>query len=247
MDILLTNDDGITAPGILAMREALLRSGHRVCVVAPDGERSASSQAITIKRPLHAANVKLGEDAAYAVDGTPADCSKLGLLRFFPKADFVVSGINNGANVGKDTLYSGTVAAAMEAAMLGFPALAVSVDFSREPEYGFAAKLAVRMLAYLGENPMPKGTMCSLNLPALSGGGLPKGIRFAHLDDGSVLSDYEECHRRREGSWYFAGLREKYEADEGSDRALLNEGYAAVTYLHWSLEAPAPRDTLFEL
>lgn len=126
MNILLTNDDGIQAEGLLVLREALLRRGHQVRVVAPDRERSAASQSLTITRPLRVRTLQHG---LFSIDGTPADCVHLAVLNLVPQwSEMVISGINWGLNVGDNIYYSGTVAAAAEALHLGLPAMAISSD-----------------------------------------------------------------------------------------------------------------------
>lgn len=128
MKILLSNDDGIFAPGIHALAEALCQA-HEVYVCAPDGERSAVSRSMTLFSPLRARKTQLAglpDIPAYAVSGTPVDCMRLALGNLFPEPDIVVSGVNMGPNLGTDVLYSGTVAAAHEAALLGYQSIAVS-------------------------------------------------------------------------------------------------------------------------
>src|SRR5918995_1968836 len=129
MKVLLTNDDGITAPGLNAMRRALLElPGVELEVIAPDSNRSATARSITIRQPLWVEEVEFGDDTTgFATDGTPVDCVRfaaLGLIEFVP--ELIVSGINHGSNLGDDITYSGTVAAALEGIMLGIPAIAVS-------------------------------------------------------------------------------------------------------------------------
>ena len=143
MKILISNDDGILAPGIAALVKAFAGAGHEVFVCAPDSQRSAASHSLTIGRKLTAREITMdGAARAYAISGTPADCVKLGLTVLCPGAEAVVSGVNHGLNVGTDVLYSGTVAAAMEGAICGRPAMAVS-QTDRRVGYDTAAALAV--------------------------------------------------------------------------------------------------------
>ncbi len=243
MKILLVNDDGVAAPGLLAMRSALLGAGHEVCVVAPDSERSASSHAITFLRPIRARERHDESGDIFAIDGTPTDCTRFGLREAFPQAQFVVSGINPGANVGRDTLYSGTVAAAMEAAMYGVPAMAVSVDWAPTQTYDAACVWAVKMLEHFRAHPLPGGQMCNLNVPNVPPEQI-RGLRLAELDDTSNVSEFEKFTTERTGNWYFTGVREQRVPAPGSDRALLDEGYASATYLSWRLSVDAPPDAL---
>ena len=162
MHILLTNDDGVFAPGIRALAEAFRGAGHRVSVCAPDRERSAASHSVTLATDLHPKRLSADwAERIWAVDGTPADCASLGL--FLANAeepvDMVVAGINRGMNLGGACVYSGTVGAALEAAMCGVQALAVSlcIDPSRrEPEdYGPAARAALRVAEWMPAHPLP--------------------------------------------------------------------------------------------
>lgn len=133
MKILLTNDDGIYAEGIVSLAKTLAKAKHEIIIVAPDRERSAAGHSITINEPLRAKKIVIGNDIkSFKVNGTPADCVKLGIEKLADKKiDLVISGINNGGNLGYDVLYSGTVSAAIEAYMMGYPALAVSlVEFN---------------------------------------------------------------------------------------------------------------------
>ena len=133
MTILISNDDGIFAPGIAALVQAFARAGHEVYVAAPDAQRSAASHSMTLSQPLQAKEVSLpGAVRAWAVSGTPVDCVKLALACLCPQVQAVISGVNHGYNAGSDVLYSGTVAAAMEGALAGLPAMAVSLAYSRE-------------------------------------------------------------------------------------------------------------------
>lgn len=164
MHVLISNDDGIEAPGILVLAEHMATLG-RVSVVAPDRDRSGASNSLTLDQPIRV--TALGADR-YRVAGTPTDCVHLalaGLLDSEPA--IVVSGINNSANLGDDVLYSGTVAAAMEGRFLGLPALAVSL-VSRDHQavhYASAARAAVRLVARLLEDPLPADTILNVNVP----------------------------------------------------------------------------------
>lgn len=162
MRILLSNDDGCTAPGLLCLRDAL-EAHHRVTVVAPDRNRSGASNSLTLLNPLrphqHA-------DGVWCIDGTPTDCVHLALTALLPEPpDMVVSGINAGANLGDDTLYSGTVAAAMEGRHLGCSALAVSCVAHEPRHYETAAAVAVTLVARLATHPLPPDTILNVNVP----------------------------------------------------------------------------------
>lgn len=228
--ILLVNDDGIDAPGFRALYHALRRiTGRAVLAVAPTAQRSGASHAITIDRPLAAEFRHEDGFAGFAVDGTPADCAKLALDAICPRPPrLVVSGINDGPNAGRSILYSGTVGAAMEAAVAGLPALAVSRMLGwASPADGadFAASLARRMLDGGG---LP-GRVVNLNLPAEPAARW-KPLRIAH----HALGGFRERYRpvpgrdgipawRLEGDWH-AG-------DTGSDTAWLTAGHPVASLL----------------
>src|SRR6266513_2483182 len=190
MRVLLTNDDGIEAEGLQALRRALRElPGVELAVIAPDGNRSATARSITTRRPLWVEEIEFGDGSVgYATDGTPVDCvrfAKLGLIDGF-EADVVVSGINHGSNLGDDITYSGTVAAALEALVLGLPGIAVSqqshareLDFriGRRFDFDTAAAFTARIVAELGSVPLPAGTLLSINVPA----GEPEGVEVTRL------------------------------------------------------------------
>jgi len=244
--VLLTNDDGIEAAGLQALRKALLEVPEvELVVIAPDGNRSAMARSITTRRPLWVEEVDFGDGTVgYATDGTPVDCvrlARLGLVEGF-KAELVVSGINHGSNLGDDITYSGTVAAALEAIVLEMPGIAVSQK-SRvlEPDYisgeGFdfeaAATFTARLIAELGTIPLPSATLLNINVP----GGRPRGVEVARLGkrvyrDELALVDEGSRGRRLYRIYGDAS----YEADEaGTDVTAVAEGKIAVTPIHFDL------------
>lgn len=165
MRILISNDDGIFAPGIAALVRAFSAAGHEVYVVAPDAQRSAASHSMTLTAPLYVREETLeGATRAWAASGTPVDCVKLGLHTLCPQAELVVSGVNHGYNAGIDVLYSGTVAAAMEGAICGRPAMAVS-QTDRRVGYDTAAALAVQLFETMTAHPIPPLSVLNLNCP----------------------------------------------------------------------------------
>src|SRR6201982_1424704 len=178
MRVLLTNDDGIEAAGLQALRRALLElPGNELAVIAPDGNRSAMARSITTRRPLWVQEVDFDDGSiGFATDGTPVDCvrlSHLGLVEGF-EADLVVSGINHGSNLGDDITYSGTVAAALEAIVLGLPGVRVSPQSSSREldfragagwEFDVAARFTARLVAELADVPLPSGTLLNINVP----------------------------------------------------------------------------------
>lgn len=176
MLILLTNDDGVYSDGIQAMRRVLEGiPGAEIWVVAPDRERSASGHAITLHRPLFPQEVHIpgaGPNAhQYSVTGSPADCAKLGIQELLPhQPDLVVSGINRGANLGTDVLYSGTVSAAVEGTILGIRAIAVSLashDPTDPDEYIHAAEFTASVAVRVLQDGLPRGTLLNINIPAV--------------------------------------------------------------------------------
>src|SRR5436190_3325738 len=179
--ILLTNDDGITAPGLIAMYRHLTDLGD-VQVVAPETVQSASGHGITLSQPLLTSKVEV-ENAfsGTAVAGSPADCVKLAISQLTPRRpDLVISGINSGANVGINVIYSGTVAAAIEAAFLGLPAIAFSLYLKRDipPDYARTATLARHCIDQILQAGLRGGQVVSVNIPSLRPGESPAGIKI---------------------------------------------------------------------
>jgi 5'-nucleotidase len=227
--ILVTNDDGVHAPGLAALAAALEALGE-VHVIAPDREQSAVGHALTLHRPLRVE--QLGE-RRFAVNGTPSDCVNLGILGLLPEPPvLVVSGINHGSNLGDDVTYSGTVSAAMEGTLLGVASMAVS---QAEPEPGgfeaageVARAVATRVLV----EGLPRQTLLNVNVPS----GKPQGIRLARLGHRvySAKAIREVDPRGRPYYWIGAGAPEWAE-DEGTDIAAVHAGWAAVTPLHLDL------------
>ena len=166
MKILLTNDDGVHAPGLWALYDQFAQN-HQVTVVAPDGERSAVGHGITLHAPLRVSEVRAyGKYPAYAVNGTPADCIKLSILELLDeRPDLVISGINPGANVGVNINYSGTVAAAKEATLYGVKAIAVSIRGPRCDHYDQAAQFINRLSSEVADRGLPSGTFLNVNIP----------------------------------------------------------------------------------
>ena len=166
MQVLLTNDDGIFAPGIAAM-ETALRPWADVMVVAPSMEQSGVSQSITFLRPLVGHAVRQdGHLRGYAVDGTPADCVKLGVTQFCAnRPDVVISGINGGLNAGINVLYSGTVGGAMEGSLFGIPSIAVSLEFDDHADYGRAAQLVMPLVRKIISSRDESCTLFNINIP----------------------------------------------------------------------------------
>ncbi len=231
MLILLTNDDGIQSAGLQMLAEQV-RSLGRVVVVAPDRERSAVGHALTLHAPLRAH--KYQQDW-WAVDGTPTDCVNLGIHGLLKaKPDLVISGINRGANMGDDLTYSGTVAAAMEATLMGVPAFAMSLDgrhFSAEA-FGWAARVAREMAETVREHGLPADTFLNINVPE----GRPTGIRLTRqgkrVYEGAVVKKSDP----RGNDYYWIGAGElSFQNLDGTDFNAVAAGDVSVTPLHLDL------------
>lgn len=249
MNILLTNDDGVFAPGLKALAEAFTAAGHTVFVCAPDRERSAASHSVTLGRPLHAEPVEYpGAEKAWAVDGTPADCASLGLfLTREAGVDLVVSGINRGMNMGGACVYSGTVAAAMEASMCGAQALAVSLCIDpragKAEDYGPAARAALRVAGWMPDHPLPLGALYNLNVPALPYGEL-RGIVPATL--APVFLDVPNYIPTGDGGWRYGSIPRPFEGED-YDLVRVGQGYCALTKLTWNMRLNADDSELNEI
>ena len=241
MHLMLVNDDGIHAPGIRALCDAALAAGHRVSVCAPDCERSAASHAITIRGVMRAERIDFpGAETAYAASGTPADCARLGLY-LIPGVDAVISGVNNGENQGGACVYSGTVAAAMEASMSGTPALAASLCAYNTHEYAAAAKLAVHVAEWMLAHPLPRGALYNLNVPALPYEEI-RGVRAAKLASTYLDSPCYVETDTAEGRLYsyIHGVDSVAVNDPETDVMLTRAGYASLTQLTWDMRLNAP-------
>lgn len=225
MRILLTNDDGIDAIGLNALYNAL-KTEHDCTVVAPDGERSASSHSLTIHRDLSFRKTPTG----YAVSGSPADCVKLGILHLLPEPpDLVISGINNGSNLGSDIMYSGTVSAALEAAYLDFRGIAVSLSSHNAPEefYDKAAELVLQNLEKWISLPIGSQTVLNVNYPVKA-----PYIGMRYTKAGINLYNDRFVDGEIAGTVRLKGVAVSHDKnDEDCDVELIKKGYATVTPL----------------
>jgi 5'-nucleotidase len=237
--ILLTNDDGIDAPGIAAMRQELA-ADHDVDVAAPATPQSAMGHGITLHKPLMTTRHDAGDWHGTAIAGSPADCVKLAVDALLPaRPDLCVSGINHGANVGINVLYSGTVAAAIEAAFLGLPAIAVSL-YQREDadnDMHRAARWAMPVIARLAGVVKP-GEVASINLPALPSGEEPAGVRVCRQCLRPYTDTYEARDSPKGGRYYWnTSVFSLHDDTDDSDTAALRDGHITVTPLHFDLTA----------
>ncbi|TMN87445.1 5'/3'-nucleotidase SurE [Pseudoalteromonas phenolica] len=240
MKILLSNDDGVHAKGISVLYEALSKIAN-VIVIAPDRNCSGASNSLTLLNPLRATQL---ENGFYSVNGTPTDCVHLGVNQLLDEEpDLVVAGINNGANLGDDTLYSGTVAAATEGRHLGLPAIAVSLCSKKEAHYETAAEVVVQIIKQLSSHPLPKDQIININVPDIPLAEL-KGIKVTRLGARHKADTMtEQIDPWGRSVFWYGSLGSESDAGEGTDFYAVNQGYAAVTPLkvdmtaHESIEA----------
>lgn len=235
--ILATNDDGFRALGLRALAEGLAEIGE-VVVVAPDRERSAAGHAVTLAHPLRAWEEEWpGGGRVFVVDGTPADCVKIGVKALCPEPPaVVVSGINRGGNYGVNVLYSGTVSAASEAALLGIPALAVSLNTFRDADLDLTVKFAKCLVEKIISEGLPPGVALNVNVPALPREKIA-GVRVTR-QSAAALDDYYEERVDPRGRRYFWLAAERIisaPADSEYDLKALEEGFISITPLHYDL------------
>jgi 5'-nucleotidase len=248
--VLLTNDDGIEADGLQALRLALMEvPGVDLRVVAPDGNRSAMARSITIRRPLWVQDVDFGDGTVgYATDGTPVDCVRLAYLGLVDdwQPELVVSGINHGSNIGDDITYSGTVAAALEGIILDMPGIAISqqssaleLDYRQSATFDFtdAAAFTASLLEELETVPLPHGTLLNINFP----GCRPEGVSVAPLgrryysDELGLLEEGDLAGPRRRLYRVYGEVTDAREEEVDTDVATVAAGRVAVTPLHFDL------------
>lgn len=243
--ILVTNDDGVTSPGLLALTQALRPLG-RVTVIAPDSNRSAIGRGITIHNPLHLEEVTLADGTpAFATDGTPVDCVRFATTAVLDSPpDVVVSGINLGVNLGDDVTYSGTVAAALEGMLLGLPSIAVSgqaTDHAADQwdgsayDFRVAASFAARLVPVVTAPGFPERVILNVNVPGRPPGEVSEAWvtrlgRRVYRDQLRVVS--EEDGRRR---YSIYGPAAGYQREQGTDFAAIEAGAISVTPMHFDL------------
>jgi 5'-nucleotidase len=238
MRILLTNDDGIYASGLNALYKEL--SGKAEClIVAPETEQSAVGHAITLYRPLMVRRAnKNGHFLGYAVAGTPADCVKIGVKELSEKpVDLVISGINPGANIGINVIYSGTVSAATEGTILGIPSLAISLDTRKSnADYSFAAKLARRLASVIMKNEFTKGITLNVNVPSVPEDQI-KGVMITKQGSARLVEFFEKRIDPRENIYYWlAGETTLPETEDiNSDAHALRNGMISITPIYHDL------------
>lgn len=231
MQILLTNDDGILAPGINAIYKRLTKLGN-VTVVAPTNAQSAMSHSISLS-PITVKQIKIsGSFQGFSVEGSPADCVKLAVNELMPKIDLVVSGINHGANVGVNISYSGTVAAAMEAAFYNIPSVAISAALEEEMDFNRSVNYGVDVLESL--LPLESGDVVNINIPQIKNA-KPKGVKVLPQSINGFDDEYV-CQTDAVGEKTYqlkGGLHKNENSD--TDTTALVSGYVTVTSLHYDM------------
>jgi len=230
VNVLLTNDDGIHAQGLWALYSSFAIN-HRTVVVAPDRERSAIGHAITLNQPLRATKISLsGEYSGYAVNGTPADCIKLAILEILPtRPDVVVAGINPGANVGANLNYSGTVAAAKEAALCGTIGIAVSIEGPHINFYDDAALFIAKLGETVFKKGLPFGTFLNVNLPNLPLEAIA-GVQISRQGVALLAEYVDKRMDPRNRTYYWQGRdMQSFGEDSQIDGAALNQNFISIT------------------
>lgn len=236
MHVLVSNDDGFRADGLQALAtelrgdsSGLLGDDLRVTVVAPDRNRSGASNSLTLEYPLH---VREEETGVYSVDGTPTDCVHLAVTGFLQdEPDMVISGINHGANLGDDVLYSGTVAAAMEGRFLGLPAVAISLVSERPVNFNAAARVAREILQHLRRDPLPADTILNVNVPDVPWERIRgfEATRLGHRHKAEPVVPSEDPKGRR--LYWIGPPGPEQDAGRGTDFNAVSRGFVSVTPL----------------
>ena len=234
--ILITNDDGIFAPGIYALWEAMQEVGQTT-VVAPDTEQSAVGHAITLSDPLRVEGIhRTGGFEGFAVSGTPADCAKIAIRSLMDKKpDVLVSGINRGANLGNNIIYSGTVSAATEGTMLGIPSVAISINSFNSDEFRGAKETAIKVVHYLINNTLPSGTLLNVNVPYCPPEEI-KGIKVTRQGNQYFQDDFDQRKDPRGRTYYW--MKGKIVDDDQElyyDSKAVCDGYVSITPIHFQM------------
>ncbi|CAN5913835.1 5'/3'-nucleotidase SurE [soil metagenome] len=237
MRILLTNDDGVYASGLRALRKELKRLGD-VTVVAPNQEQSGVAHSITLLYPLVVKSIDDDDGTVLgtAVEGSPADCVKLAINELLDRPpDLIVSGINHGANAGINVLYSGTVAAAIEGAFFDITSIAVSLEISEHFDFPHAAKQAVDVIERILANNPPRGSLFNVNLPSHSRGE-PRGIKVVPMGIGRHGEAFERRRDPRGRNYFWLTYAPPFHLEgEESDVTCLSEGFITITPLHFDM------------
>ncbi|MBC7135542.1 5'/3'-nucleotidase SurE [Oceanibaculum nanhaiense] len=234
--ILVTNDDGINAPGLKVLEKIAKALSKDVWVVAPEQNQSGSAHSLTLRSPLRLREVS---KRRYAVDGTPTDCVLLAVNQLLQdhQPDLVLSGVNRGANMAEDVTYSGTIAAAMEGTLLGLPSIALSqaIAFKHAPKWSTAEQHGPDIIRKVLAIGWPKGVLINLNFPDTGGQGV-KGIRLARQAQRQIGSAVQPGTDPYGNPYYWVGLiKSEEEAKTGTDLAAVRDGYIAITPIHMDM------------
>jgi len=248
MKIMVTNDDGVYADGIQHLTKALEKGEeHEIIVVAPDREQSATGHAITLRRPLRVAemNYKDINSKVLSVDGTPADCVKLGVEAILDdEPDLVISGINRGPNLGCDVLYSGTVSAAFEGLLLGIPSIAVSLATYEDWNFSYAAEFMRGLVKSLDRDDLRSDVLLNINIPPLDKEQL-EGVKVTKLGNRSYTNMFDQrIDPRGEEYYWLAGDIIEEGNDEQTDVTAINQNQISITPIRLNL---TDFDTIKEL
>lgn len=241
MNVLVINDDGVHSDGIFALKCAMARE-HKVTVVAPERQRSATGHAITLHKPLRLSPTLLRDGSpAYESNGTPSDCAALGVLEAMGgRADIVISGINHGPNLGWDVHYSGTVSAAVEATIMGTTSFAISVaSFDREIHWDTAADFAPRLAAWLTKNPLPATTILNVNVPNLPASEI-RGVAVTTQGSRQYVDRVEKRVDPLGRPYYWLGgslVEEAAGAETGTDVRAVADGFISITPIQLDMTA----------
>ena len=245
MQILLTNDDGVYAPGLAALEEQLQRLGD-VCVVAPAVEQSGVGHSITYLSPLICKEVFDGDrHRAWAVEGSPADCVKIAVAEFCPqRPDLVVSGINGGLNAGINVLYSGTVAAAIEGAFFGIDSIAVSLEYDPHANFSRAAEIATKVIEQLLEHKGPEPHLYNLNIPTAALSGEPE-LRVVPMGVDRYGEEFEKRIDPKGRSYFWANNQPAPPTDgKETDLTMVAQGHVSLTALDFDMTHTAITDEM---
>ncbi len=235
MNILLTNDDGIKAEGLYALRKGLNSVG-KVIIIVPDRERSASGHSLTLTHPIRVEQI---DEDTFVTDGTPADCINIGIFGILPtRPDLIVSGINPGPNLGEDVTYSGTVSAAMEGTLLKIPSFAISMGSFIDPKevssrFDFAAKFASKVANLILNYELPPHTFLNINVPNLPEEKI-KGVSITHLGNRRYQEELIKRLDPRGKVYYWIGSKVVVNepAEEGTDVRAIQEDKISITPIH---------------
>ncbi len=243
MRLLLSNDDGVLAPGLQALARAL-HEEHELVVCAPAGECSATSNGLTLRDPLRLEMHDLPEGRFHGLAGLPADAAKFGLGQLMADTppDLVLSGINNGLNTGQNVFYSGTVAAATEGVFAGIPAIAFSRDREEQPDFSGAIEVVREVLAMWQRRPLPADILLNVNIPALPRARM-KGYRFSRMGVARFKESFHGYRAPDGRQWYWVeGRKDYHDAEAEHDDWQVHNGWVSLSPLRMDVTAAEWRD-----